>query len=84
VRIGTRIVENKDRMVRRGGLSALALLAVLGMNLWASGGGSLLGTITDPSGTVVPGALITATDTATAAKQTITSDGRGFYSFHRW
>jgi hypothetical protein len=38
VRIRTRIVEkNKDRMVRRGDLSALALLAVLGLHLWASG-----------------------------------------------
>jgi hypothetical protein len=41
----------------------------------------LLGTVTDPSGKAVPGAKVTATETATAVKQTIATDGRGFYSF---
>jgi Carboxypeptidase regulatory-like domain len=49
--------------------------------LWAGDGGSLLGTITDPNGAAVPGARVTSTETATAVKQTITTDGRGFYSF---
>ncbi len=49
--------------------------------LCASDGGSLLGTITDPSGGPVPGARVAAIETATAVKQTITTDSRGFYSF---
>jgi hypothetical protein len=57
------------------------LLALLGWTLWASDGGSLLGTITDPNGATIPGAKVTATATATGVKQTITTDGRGFYSF---
>jgi hypothetical protein len=57
------------------------LLAILAPTLSASDGGSLLGTITDPNGATIPRAKVTATETATAVKQTITSDGRGFYSF---
>jgi hypothetical protein len=54
---------------------------LLALPLLASDGGSLLGTITDPSGTVVPGAKVTATETATSVKQSIATDGHGFYSF---
>jgi hypothetical protein len=64
-----------------GQVLAVALLALLVAPLGASDGGSLLGNITDPSGRPVPDARITATETATAVKQIITTDGRGFYSF---
>ncbi len=57
------------------------LTVLLGSTLWASDGGSLLGTITDPTGKAVPDAKITAMETATAVKQTVTTDARGFYSF---
>ncbi len=57
------------------------MLAFAVSTLWASGGGSLLGTITDPRGASVPGAKVIATDAATGTKQTITTDGQGFYSF---
>jgi len=60
---------------------AIGVLALLGLPLWAGEGGSLLGSVTDPSGTAVPGARIAATQTATAVKQTISTDGRGFYAF---
>ncbi len=59
----------------------LLSLALVGSALWASDGGNLSGTITDPAGGAVPGAKVTATEIATAVKQTITADGRGFYSF---
>jgi carboxypeptidase family protein len=62
-------------------LLAVTLFILLGSTLWASDGGRLLGTITDPRGNVVPGAKVTATETATAGTQTITTDSRGFYSF---
>jgi hypothetical protein len=57
------------------------LLALLALPLWAGDGGSLLGTVTDPSGTAIAGAHVTATETATAVKQTVATDGRGFYAF---
>jgi hypothetical protein len=56
-------------------------LALLGWSLSANDGGSLLGTITDPNGAAVPMAKVTAAETSTAVKQTISTDGRGFYSF---
>ena len=59
----------------------LVLITLLAPALWASDGGTLFGTITDPSSQAVPGARITATETATAIKQAITTDSRGFYSF---
>jgi hypothetical protein len=48
---------------------------------WAGDGGSVFGTITDPSGRPVPDARVTATETSTAVKQVVTTDARGFYSF---
>jgi len=65
-----------------GRFLAIVPLALVGLALWASDGGSLLGTITDPSGRAIPGAKVTATETATTVKQTVTTDGRGFYAFH--
>jgi Carboxypeptidase regulatory-like domain len=43
-------------------------------------GGSIQGTITDPSGAVVPGATVTITDTDTASVKIVTTDSAGFYS----
>src|SRR5579863_8898047 len=54
---------------------------LLGLTVWASDGGRLLGTVTDPRATPIPGARVTVTDMATAAKQTANTDGRGSYSF---
>ncbi|HEX8249972.1 MAG TPA: TonB-dependent receptor, partial [Pyrinomonadaceae bacterium] len=41
----------------------------------------LSGTVTDPSGAVVPGATVTARDTATGITRTATSDESGEYKF---
>jgi hypothetical protein len=43
-------------------------------------GGSIQGSITDPSGAVVPGASVTITDTDTASVKTVITDSAGFYS----
>ena len=43
-------------------------------------GGTLLGTVVDNSGGVIPGASVTATNTATAVARTAISDGQGRYS----
>ncbi|HJZ51005.1 MAG TPA: carboxypeptidase-like regulatory domain-containing protein, partial [Candidatus Acidoferrales bacterium] len=49
--------------------------------VWASITGSISGIVTDPSGSVVPGVSVTATNTATGVQATIQTDGAGFYSF---
>jgi hypothetical protein len=64
-----------------GQLLAVGLLSLMGLTLSASDRGSLLGTVTDPGGAAVPHAKVTATETATAVKQTVTTDRQGFYSF---
>ena len=43
-------------------------------------GGSIQGTITDPSGAVVPGANVTITGTDTGSVKVLTTDSAGFYS----
>ncbi len=42
--------------------------------------GSIVGTVTDPSGAVVPGAAVTATDVATGQTRTDTTDQSGRFS----
>jgi len=44
--------------------------------------GSINGTVTDTSGAVIPGAKVTATDTATAAVHETVSSGAGEFSFN--
>jgi len=48
---------------------------------WAGDGASILGTITDPQGSVVVGAKITATELGTGVTHAVESDARGVYSF---
>ena len=43
-------------------------------------GGSIQGTITDPTGAVVPGASVTISGTDTGSAKTVTTDSAGFYS----
>ncbi|HEV2425251.1 MAG TPA: carboxypeptidase regulatory-like domain-containing protein [Terriglobia bacterium] len=45
--------------------------------------GEITGSVTDPSGAVVPGATITATNTATGVPQTTLSTSAGTYTLHR-
>src|SRR3984885_3363044 len=43
---------------------------------------SIQGTVTDPSGAVIPGATLTLTDLGTAKILTTTSDANGLYNFN--
>lgn len=43
--------------------------------------GGIQGTVKDPTGAVIPGAAVRATDTATGRLQNTTTDARGFYQF---
>jgi hypothetical protein len=49
--------------------------------LHAQFGGSMNGTVTDPSGAVVPGATVKLTNPATQATRTATTNSTGFYTF---
>src|ERR1017187_2808764 len=48
---------------------------------WASVEGSISGTVTDPGGAVMPGALVTAINTANNIERTMTTGPKGTYSF---
>src|SRR5579884_2617723 len=43
--------------------------------------GDITGTVTDPTGSVLPGASVTLTNTATGATQTATANNDGSYRF---
>jgi len=63
--------------------SLLVLALLLGFPQWAgaAAGGSISGTVKDPSGLVVPKATVTATNTATGVMQVVKTNDSGAYSF---
>jgi hypothetical protein len=71
--------------VRRPGRLAfylcLAMLIIFSGTAWAGVGGSISGTVTDPSGAVVAKASVTATNAETGIQQTVITDNKGIYSF---
>ncbi|HVU45554.1 MAG TPA: carboxypeptidase-like regulatory domain-containing protein, partial [Terracidiphilus sp.] len=75
------------RTRRRGGIAAV-LVALVALLCWTSlpaagqtaGEGSIQGTVTDPTGAVVPGATVTVTNTATNITTTRTSSSAGFFN----
>jgi hypothetical protein len=61
---------------------ALLLILVLSAQAFSqSGNASLSGIVTDSSGGVVPGIVVTATNTATGVENSATSNSAGLYSF---
>src|SRR4051794_9878369 len=80
--------EGKDSMLSTGkfrivGVFALCTVLLAGMvnvRLWAQGAtGTILGTVTDSSGGVVPDVKVTVINVGTSATRTATSDDRGRY-----
>jgi hypothetical protein len=63
-------------------ISCLALLVVLFVPpiLLGQSGGTILGSVTDPSGSVVPDAKVLIKSIATSATRSVSTDERGFYS----
>ena len=61
--------------------SLLSLLALLAVPLFAQTTipGRISGTVTDPSGAVVPGATVVVTNESTGLSRTVTSNATGFY-----
>jgi hypothetical protein len=66
---------------RKAAVLLAALLVWATPALHAQFGASLNGTVTDPSGAVIPGATVTLTNPATKATKTATTSGSGFYNF---
>ncbi len=60
----------------------VALLALcMQASSQVAGTGNIQGTIQDPSGAVIPNALVTLTDASTAVHRSVRSDGSGLYNF---
>src|ERR1700761_4515726 len=57
-----------------------AMLSAAYGQVTSTNGGSIQGTITDPTGASVPGAKIVILATETGAARTIITDGAGYYS----
>src|SRR5215467_9699181 len=59
-------------------VAALMALQATGQSIIT---GDAVGTVTDPSGAVIPGATVTLTDMGTNAVQTATTESNGFFRF---
>jgi hypothetical protein len=59
----------------------LTVLLALQSNIWAGTTGSISGTITDPSGSVIPGAALTVTNIAQGIRTKTISDTKGVFTF---
>src|SRR5512146_273435 len=62
-------------------LLAFFLFIVPGPAVAQSTFGSIVGTVKDPSGGVVPNATVTLTDVGTSATRTAQTNGQGSYAF---
>jgi len=69
--------------LRRLGMTTALLLLTFGLSRSAFAGvtASILGTVKDASGAVIPGATITATNTDTHIAQAVSTNGDGSYAF---
>jgi hypothetical protein len=61
-------------------LCALALVVFGPLPIWAQATGAIAGTVTDPSGAVIPNAKVTATRTDTGISQSTVTGGAGTYT----
>ena len=57
----------------------LSALLIISAGAWAQSTATLTGTITDPTGAVVPGAQVEVTSLATGLNRVISTDGAGLY-----
>jgi hypothetical protein len=65
----------------RGAAAYLCFTVLAAAILWASVGGSISGTVKDPSNAVVASASVKATESATGIVHRAQTNSRGFYSF---
>ena len=64
------------------GVSFICLLLIANGHLKAQEEGQIVGAVTDPSGAVVPGATVTASETQTNFARTAITDANGHYELH--
>jgi hypothetical protein len=62
-------------------LLAFSLFVLPGPAMAQSTFGSIVGTVKDPSGGMIPGATVTLTDIGTSATRTVRTDPQGSYAF---
>ena len=62
-------------------LLVLALTFPFAVTCWAAAGGSISGTVRDPTGAVIPVATLILTNTALKSEYQATSEAKGSYSF---
>jgi hypothetical protein len=72
-----------DRLRWTGALFALLMFAQVGMKGQAVNG-TVVGTVRDSSGGLVPGADVTITNTGTSTSRSSTTDANGYYTFPIW
>lgn len=64
-----------------GCFASIAMLVALAPGVWGQDNATINGSVTDPTGAVVPSATINLTNTATGQVRTETSNGAGTYRF---
>jgi hypothetical protein len=62
-------------------LAAAAAWILFGLSLFGQGFGSIVGTVTDPSGSLVPGATVRVTDEGTSQSRETTTNAQGYFVF---
>src|SRR3954466_2024296 len=62
-------------------ISPIVLTLLVTTAAWAQVGGSISGAVKDPSGAVIPGVAVTATNTTLGTVFNTVTDGQGLYSF---
>lgn len=77
----TKIRLSAARILLVAAALLLAPLFVSQLSFCQTTGGSISGTVTDPSGSVVVGAHVTVLNLNTAVQQTTTTNAQGFYAF---
>ena len=60
---------------------AAFLMALVTVSAWASVGGSISGTVKDPSGSVVASASVTVKETSTGLSHQTHTNSKGYYTF---
>jgi hypothetical protein len=75
-----RTVRGRSALILRAALVVLLVCVSTNSSL-AGVGGSISGTATDPSGAVVPGAIVVVRNAATGIQQSTITDKQGFYAF---
>jgi hypothetical protein len=72
--------RSSSKELRTAGWLLLALFLLLPLPIWAQATGAIVGTVTDPTGAVIPGAKITAKRVETGVSQSTVTGGSGTYT----